>query len=198
MKETGILIDKPKHEKLKTARTPQNIAAVAKSVCEAPSTSIQSRSQQLNISETPLKRILHKNLGMTPHKVQLVQELKSIDHPMRFRFDKWACDRLTEDADFFKKKSSFQMKLISILAGMYTSKIVAIGAQKNPHAYIEKPSHPKRVTVWCVFWSRGIIGPFFFENEQGEAVTVNVDGYRVMLNEFLFTKIEEQDIDILF
>ena len=29
---------------------------------------------------------------------------------------------------------------------------------------------------------------------QGEAVTVNGDRYRAMLNEFLFTKIEEEDI----
>ena len=65
---------------------------------------------------------------------------------------------------------------------------------ENPHAYIEKPTHPKRVTVWCGFWSRGIIGQFFFENEQGEAVTFNGDCYRAMLNEFLFTKIEEEDI----
>ena len=36
-KETVILIDKPKHEKPKTMRTPENIAAVAESVCEAPS-----------------------------------------------------------------------------------------------------------------------------------------------------------------
>ena len=55
--------------------------------------------------------------------------------------------------------------------------------------------HPKRVTVWCGFWSWGIIGTFFFENEQGNAVTVNGDRYRAMLNEFLFTKIEEEDID---
>ena len=40
---------------------------------------------------------------MMPYKVQLVQELKPIDHPMHFRFAKWACDRLTEDADFGKK-----------------------------------------------------------------------------------------------
>ena len=43
--------------------------------------------------------------------------------------------------------------------------------------------HPKRFTVWCGFRSRGIIGTFFFENEQGEAVTVNGDRYWVMLNE---------------
>ena len=34
----------------------------------------------------------------------------------------------------------------------------------------------------------------FFENEQAEAVTVNGDRYRAMLNEFLFTKIAEKDI----
>ena len=33
MKETGILIDKPEREKPKTVRKPENIAAVAKSVC---------------------------------------------------------------------------------------------------------------------------------------------------------------------
>ena len=55
-------------------------------------------------------------------------------------------------------------------------------------------THPKRVTVWCGFWSRGIIGSFFIENEQLEAVTVNGDRYRAMLNEFLYTKLEEEDI----
>ena len=64
--------------------TPENIAAVAESRCEAPSKSIHRRSQQLKISETPLRRILHTDLDMTPYKVQLVQELK----PMRFHFAK--------------------------------------------------------------------------------------------------------------
>ena len=54
--------------------------------------------------------------------------------------------------------------------------------------------HPELVTIWCGFWSRSIIGPFFFENEQGEAITINGDRYRAMLNEFLLTKIEEEDI----
>ena len=69
MKETRILIDKPKREKPKTVHTPENIAAAAESVREAPSTSIHCRSQQLNISEISLRRILHKDLGITPYKV---------------------------------------------------------------------------------------------------------------------------------
>ena len=66
LKETGILIDKPKREQPKTVRTPENIAAAAKSVRVEPSKSIQCRSQQLNISETSLKQILHTDLAMRP------------------------------------------------------------------------------------------------------------------------------------
>ena len=51
------------------------------------------------------------------------------------------------------------------------------------------------MTVWCVFWYDGIIEPFFFENEQGAAVTVDGEGYRAMLREFLFSKIEEDNMD---
>ena len=51
---------------------------------------------------------------------------------------------------------------------------------ENPHAYIEKPTHPKRVTICCGFWSRGIIEAFLFENDQGEGVTVNGDRYRAI------------------
>ena len=36
--------------------------------------------------------------------------------------------------------------------------------------------------------------PFFCENEQGETDTVNSDRYRAMLNDSLFSKIEEKDI----
>ena len=51
------------------SQKPVNITAVAESVYEAPSTSIHRCSQQLNISETSLRRILHKDLGMTPYKI---------------------------------------------------------------------------------------------------------------------------------
>ena len=103
VKEISIPIDKPKLEKPKTMRTPENIAAVAES------TSIHHCYQQLNISETSLRRILHKGLSITPYKVQLVQKLKPIDHPISFRFAKWACDRITVNfADFVKKNHFFR------------------------------------------------------------------------------------------
>ena len=79
---------------------------------------------------------------------------------------KRACDRLTEDADFGKKKKIiFPNEAHFDLGGYVNKQNYRIWGTENPHEYIEKPSHPKRVTVWCGFWSRGIIGTFFFENE---------------------------------
>ena len=71
------------------------------------------------------------------------------------------------------------------------AKLLHLGHRK-PATIYWKADAPK--TSLVRIWSRGIIGPFFFENKQGEAVTVNGDRYRAMLNEFLFTKIEEKDI----
>ena len=102
-----------------------------------------------------------------------------------------ATDRLTEDADFGEKKIIFSDEAHFDLGGYVNKQNCRIWGTENPHAY---STHPKRVTVWCGFWSKSTIAPFFFENEQEEAVQVKGDRYRAMLKEFLFTKIEEQDI----
>ena len=99
---------------------------------------------------------------------------------------------------FWQKKIIFSDEAHFDLGGYVNKQNCRIWDTENPHSYIEKPTHPKRVTVWCGFWSKHIIGQFFFENEQAEAVTVNGDRYRAMLNEFLFTKVEEANIGIWF
>ena len=82
------------------------------------------------------------------------------------RFANWACDRLKQDADFSKKKIIFSDEAHFDLGGHINKQNGCVWGTENPHAYIEKPTHPKQVTVWC----RSIIGLFFFENEQGEAL----------------------------
>ena len=73
------------------------------------------------------------------------------------------------------------MKIILTLAGMHTSKIVAFGAWKTRTHGLKSR---------CTKTSHCLV---FFENEQGKDVTVNGDRFRAMLDEFLFTKIEEED-----
>ena len=93
-----------------------------------------------------------------------------------------------------KKKIIFSDEAHFDLGGYVNKQNFRIWGTETPHAYIEKLTYTKRVPVWCEIWSRGIIGSFFFKNEQGEAVAVNGERYGAMLNEFLFTKIEEKDI----
>ena len=92
------------------------------------------------------------------------------------------------------KKIIFSKEAHIDLNGYVKKQNCRICSTENPHACIEKPTDPKKVTVWCGFWSRGIIGSVFFKIEQGEPITVNGNRYQAMLNEFLFTKIEDEDI----
>ena len=100
-------------------------------------------------------------------------------YSMRFRFAKWACDRLTKDADFAK----------NIMFSDETH--FDLGGYRKPARILSKADTPKtshclvRILVQRHNWA------IFFENEQ---VTVNGDRYRTTLNEFLFTKLEEKDI----
>ena len=75
------------------------------------------------------------------------------------RFAKWACNRLTEDASF-GKEIIFSGEAHFELGGYVNKQNCSIWDLENPHAYIEKPTHPKRVTVWCGFWSRSLISNF--------------------------------------
>ncbi|GFX86802.1 hypothetical protein TNCV_3750751 [Trichonephila clavipes] len=55
-----------------------------------------------------------------------------------------------------------------------TNKTAAFG-EANPQVYVETPLHPEKLTVWCALWAGGIIGPYFFKNDEGHNVTVNGD-----------------------
>ena len=49
-----------------------------------------------------------------------------------------------------------------------------------------------KVTVWVVIGWYGIIGPYFFENDDGRTVTVNQDKYRRMIQEFYIPELCRQ------
>ncbi|XP_018375528.1 PREDICTED: uncharacterized protein LOC108769183 [Trachymyrmex cornetzi] len=197
VREKGMLVDDRSGPRARTVRTPENIEAVAQSVRQNPTTSTRRRSQQLSISRTSLRRILHKDLGLFAYKIQMTQELKANDHPLRYQFAVWAIDQLNNDVDF-GRKIIFSDEAHFHLGGYVNKQNCRIWGSEQPHTIVERPMHPPRVTVWCGFWSGGIIGPFFFENDAGNAVTVNGERYRAMLTNFLWPQIDTMNVDDLW
>jgi len=58
-------------------------------------------------------------------------------------------------------------------------------ATESPRDIHQKPLHSEKVIVRCGVASFGVIGPYFFEDEAGKAVTVNSARFTEMLRTFL-------------
>jgi len=71
------------------------------------------------------------------------------------------------------------------LCGNVNSQNCHYWATENPHDIHQKPLHSVKVIVWCGVASFGVIGPYFFEDKAGRAVTVNAAHYTEMLRTFL-------------
>ncbi|GFX68755.1 hypothetical protein TNCV_4069991 [Trichonephila clavipes] len=47
-------------------------------------------------------------------------------------------------------------------------------------------------------WAGGIIGPYFFKNDEGHNVTVNGDRYRAMITNFFIPELNNHDVQELW
>ncbi|GFW96098.1 putative transposable element [Trichonephila clavipes] len=73
-----------------------------------------------------------------------------------------------------------------------------IWSEANPQVYVETPLHPEKLTVWCALWAGGIIGPYFFKNDEGHNVTVNGDRYRAMIPNFFIPELNNHGVQELW
>lgn len=192
--ETGSVSDVKTTTRLRPGRSTENVAAVRDDVAQTPSTSIRHRAQQIGVSKSTMQRILTKDLHLHAYKVQLTQELKPADHGQRREFVNWVLERQHENADF-ADKIIFSDEAHFHLDGFVNRQNCRIWGEENPRVIHEKQMHPQRVTVWCGFWAGGIIGPFFYENEAGQAQTVNGVRYREMITSFFLPRIEEMNVE---
>jgi Helix-turn-helix domain (DUF4817) len=178
----------------RNARSEENIAAVRESVANDPNVSIPRRSQQLEISQTTLWRILRKDLGLRAYKIALTQELKVTDHRMRRIFSDWALEQLETDPEFHKKIITSD-EAHFWLNGFVNKQNCRIWSEANPQVIHEQPLHPEKLTVWCAFHAGGVIGPYFFVNDDGRTVTVNGERYRAMVTDFFWAEIDGMDLE---
>ncbi|GFU56149.1 transposable element Tc3 transposase [Trichonephila clavipes] len=97
------------------------------------------------------------------------------DHQARRRFVEWAQNEIAVVPDFHKQ-ILFSDEAHFWLNGYVNKQNCRIWSEANPQVYVETPLHPEKLTVWCALWAGGIIGPYFFKNDEGHNVTVNGAG----------------------
>ncbi|GFV72420.1 putative DD41D transposase [Trichonephila clavipes] len=109
------------------------------------------------------------------------------DHQARRRFVEWAQNEIAVVPDFHKR-ILFTDEAHFWLNGYVNKQNCHIWSEANPQVYVETPLHPEKLTVWCALWAGGIIGPYFFKNDEGHIVTVNGDWYRSMITNFFIAE----------
>jgi len=183
--ETGSTLEKPKSGRPRSSRTVENVESVNLSVHDNPNLSIRKRASALNVHRSTVHRILHKDLKMHPYKIQLVQELKPQDANQRLDFVNLAIERFSTFTNIlFSDEAHFHLN------GNVNKQNCRYWSATNPKRKHQKPLHSPKVTVWAAMSARGIIGPYFFEDERGRAVTVNSERYVKMLEDFLVPQLE--------
>ena len=128
----------------------------------------------------------------------MTQELKPLDHLKRRNFSNWALDKLEENEEFHRKMI-FSDEAHFWLNGFVNKRNMRYWSATNPNVLLEAPLHPQKVTVWCGFHAGGVIGPYFFVDENDRHITVNGERYHAMLEDYLWPELDELDIiDIWF
>lgn len=163
----------------RNVRNIQNIDRVRDAVAQDPRRSLRKQASFLQLHKSSVFRILKKDLKLHPFKTQKVQELKETDYPIRLTFANQMLERFDNFSRiFFSDEAHFH------LHGYVNKQNSRYWSHENPREKHQTPLHSPKVTVWAAISSRGIIGPYFFENNNGLTVTVNSNRYAAMIRDF--------------
>ena len=69
-------------------------------------------------------------------------------------------------------------------------------SSQNPRETHSVPLHSEKVVVWCAVTATDVIGPYFFEDENRRATTVNSENYVTMLRTGLIPDLERRNYRI--
>ncbi|GFX85567.1 uncharacterized protein TNCV_3717381 [Trichonephila clavipes] len=141
----------------------------------------------------PIKRTKHCQVIYSQFGLAIHQN----DHQARRRFVEWAQNEIAVVPDFHKR-ILFSDEVHFWLNDYVNKQNCRIWSEANPQVYVETPLHPEKLTVCCALWAGGIIGPYFFENDEGHNVTVNGDRYRAMITNFFIPELNNHDVQELW
>ena len=168
----------------RSVRNRDNIEKLEASFEEDPAMSNRKRAQAVDINPTSVWRIARNDLKLKAYKIQDVQILSAEDKIKRLEMCKKFDQEMSKNSNWisnvwFSDEAHFYLE-----CGM-NSQNSRIWATTKPDSVNQRPLHSAKCTAWCAMSASGIIGPFWFEDEEsGNTVTVNQERYREMIKKF--------------
>ena len=169
----------------RSAINEENIELVRDRLEASPRKSTRRLSQEKAISRSSVLRIIHKEINAYPYKIQILQHQTDHNKVERQTFCEDISERIENnpgmlDSIFFSDEAHCH------LSGHVNKQNMRFWAQAQPHEHTTAPLSQEKVTVWCAIGRKGIIGPYFFEDEHENRVTVNSERYIAMMrNKFI-------------
>ncbi|GFX30050.1 putative DD41D transposase [Trichonephila clavipes] len=173
----------------KDQRPNRNLGYVQTEVSLGKVNSLRAKTHEISCVPSPKNcQVIYSQFGLAIHQN---------DHQARRRFVEWAQNEIAVVLDFHKR-ILFSDEAHFWLNGYVNKQNCLIWSEANPQVYGETPLHPEKLTVWCALWAGGIIGPYFFKNDEGHNVTVNGDRYRATITIFFIPESNNHDVQELW
>jgi len=154
------------------ARTDDAIEEVKTAISDTPQRSVRRVLGDItnSASMSSVYRMLKYDLHLTPYKISIMQHLKENGISSRLAFAHWMNSHTTIVNElWFSDEAHFYLNAV------VNKQNCRFWGTERPESYIEKPLHGEKVTAWAALSVHGVIGPFFFEGDDGHVTTVNKD-----------------------
>ena len=143
----------------------------------SPKMSSRRRSKQLNVPRTTLRRVLKDDLRPFPYKIQVKQSLNVVHRQSRLQMCEWFSETIEHNPHWienvwFSDEAHFHLN------GVVNRQNFRYWESEKPVEVAKRPLHSPKCTAWCPMSTHGIIGPFWFEDDGGDTVTVNAERCR--------------------
>ena len=166
-----------------SVRTPENVEQVRCAIMNSPQRSTRKLASALRMTDRTVRRILHHDLHFHLYKLVNVQQLS---HEVKIRRVNLSGDILTIVTNGNNHNHLIMTDEANFhLCGYVNTQNCRYWTPADPRELHETPLHSVKVNVWCGIALFGVIGPYFFEDEQGRAVTTNAHRYDMMLQNFV-------------
>lgn len=136
--------------------------AVVRVFRQSPRKSLRQCSREIGIDKSSVHRILRAK-KWKPYIPRLLHALNEDDPDRRLQFCEWFLHRC-DQREHFQDSIVWSDEATFKLNGTINRHNCVYWADHNPNIFEEKSVNLPGVSVWCGLSSRGIIGPYFFQD----------------------------------